>query len=888
MGLFSKKKKIIVSSVAYNLAGPQENRVQYLPTTVVGKILSGNNFSMGDVINTSMLTGPGIRLRSFARWARTRGYTAQVGQTASKLSVGDSIDVPLLTAQLPQIAGNEISIQTSEIGEAEYGFWADQWMSINHPDQITGDYEIDFNEVTNTVIITFVGGPVYSFQPVGFDPLKQYLYASYNYAGPGISGPVQVGTVIPVGSPAGYPDISTWQFKGASNNTADVILQTKVDTLTTYSDSRPAVIGSSTSSTTQAVNTLSTEYERTTYTGKAPGSNTVESLRETQYNMDTEIRVSTPVVVTTTADVGGGVTATTKTTTTTDTLLATLAYRVDTQVMSDKSWSPIKVFIYQRDSGNPILDAMFVSDADSGAFFPFSPIRQYNSMISTSNRPDIYKANKKAIKKATGGKYDEIVKGLQTSASLKDIDHGFLVHGVSLNTKEKAARKYLYKFFQFVFANGAGGVGEFNTWKIQWNLANQSKLNWKSWFDAQGNPGDPLFGNPEPTEIPYPAMPMRSLRVSSGAFNYNMSVKWSALSETVIAGLGKVGAKVGDVWLTVGATQNYDELLHTAGIYDGRSTAVGLITITWQDKANSHRVMSVWGLRHGNLVYKGKAVVHTAWEALTETEESGFIIPLHEGIFRELSIKDATQMSTACTYMVLNCYTVVKQKWYQTTLFKIVVIIIIIVVSVFTAGAGAAPAAGLLGTAAAVGAALGFVGLAAVIVGTIANALAAMLLSMLIMKASTALFGEKVGAVIGTIASIAAVSYGSGISSGQGFSASYGDMMSAQNIMKLTVAAGDGYTGYLKAENQEIINKSITLMDDFSTKSKEISLMYAQNIGPVGTTFNPIELTDSGKLFPETPNMFLSRTLLTGSDISGMTNDMIGNFVAVTTSTQLT
>ena len=113
-------------------------------------------------------------------------------------------------------------------------------------------------------------------------------------------------------------------------------------------------------------------------------------------------------------------------------------------------------------------------------------------------------------------------------------------------------------------------------------------------------------------------------------------------------------------------------------------------------------------------------------------------------------------------------------------------------------------------------------------------------------------------------------------------------MMSAQNIMKLTVAAGDGYTGYLKAENQEIINKSITLMDDFSTKSKEISLMYAQNIGPVGTTFNPIELTDSGKLFPETPNMFLSRTLLTGSDISGMTNDMIGNFVAVTTSTQLT
>jgi hypothetical protein len=887
MGLFSKKKKIIVSSVAYNLAGPQENRVQYLPTTVVGKILSGNNFSMGDVINTSMLTGPGIRLRSFARWARTQGYTAQVGQTASKLSVGDSIDVPILTTQLPQIVGSEINIQTSEIGVAEYGFWADQWMSINHPDQITGDYVIDFNEVTNTVTLTFVGGPVYSFQPVGFDPLKQYLYASYNYAGPGIAAPVQVGPIVPVGSPAGYPDTSSWQFKGATNTTADVILQTKVDTQTTYSDSRPAVIGSSTSSTTQSVTTLSSEYERTTYTGKSPGANTVKSLKETQYNMDTKVRVSTPVVVTTTADIGGGVIATTKTTTTTDTLLATLAYQLNSQVMSDKEWSPMKVFIYQRGSGNTILDAMFVSDDDSGAFFPFSPIRQYNSMISTTNRPDIYKANKKAIKKATGGKYDEIVKGLQTSPGLKDIDHGFLVHGVSLNTKEKAARKYLYKFFQFVFANGAGGTDEFNTWKIQWNLANQSKLNWKSWFDAQGNSGSPLFGNPEPTVIPYPAMPMRSLRVSSGAFNYNMSLDWSALSETVLPGLGKVGAKVGDVWLSVGATENYDEILHTAGIYDDRSTAVGLVTITWQDKLDSHRVMSIWNMRHGNLVYKGKSVVHTAWEALGETEESGFIVPLHEGIFREMSIKDATQMSTACTYMVLNCYTVVKQKWYQTTLFKIVIIIIIIVVSIFFPPAGGA-GAGLLGTAAAVGASLGFVGMAAVIVGAIANALAAMLLSMLIMKASTALFGDKVGAIVGTIASIAAVSYGSGVSSGQGFSASYGDMMSAQNIMKLSVAAGDGYTGYLKADAQETVTKSLKVMEDFAAKSKEISTMYAQNIGPIGTTFNPIELTDSVKLFPETPNMFLSRTLLTGSDIAGMTNDMIGNFVSVTTSTQLT
>ena len=886
MGVFSKKKKIFVSSVAYNLAGDQKDRVQYLPTTVVGTVLSGSNFSMGETINSSLLHGPGVRLRSFARWARTLGYTNLVGQTSSQLRIGANIDFALLATHLTKPEPGVVSIQTAEIGMADYAYWAEEWILANHPDLVDGDYELDFDEVANIIYIRF---PLitYTLTPVGFDPLAQYLYVSYNIVGAGVDGPIVPGPQIEVDSPSQFPSTAGWQSNGTTGIADSMVLVTKVDTVDTYSDSRPATSGTSQSTSTVNFPTTTDEYEKTLYGGKAPGSNKTTSTRSIRKNTTTKKRVSTPVVVVTNTSIGGGVTKTTTTTTTTDTVVTSYVYQTDTQESDDKSWSPMHLLIYKQNSGDAVLDAMFTPSADAGIFFPFIPIRQNNRMLSDNYHGNVFARNPKALKKATGAKYADLVKNIASTPSLKDIDHAYAVFGVALNTQEKAAKKYLYKFFQAVYALGAGGTGEYNSWKAAWNVANTSKLAWKDWFEAQSVPASPLYGLPEPKITPYPPVPNRSISVRSSRFNYYMTVSWNAMAETVFTGLGKPTAKVGDVWLTAGATANYFELLHSAGILGSRSSTGNLTTITWQDEPDSYRVMAIWGLRHDNIVYKGKGVGIGAHKALADNDESGFIVPLHEGVFRELSIKDATQMSTACTYLVFNCYTVVKQKWYQTGLFKIVVIGLIIVVSIFFPPAGGV-GAGLLGTAAAVGASLGLVGLTAVIVGAIANALAAMLLSMLIMKTSTALFGDKIGAIVGTIASIAAVAYGTSLSSGQGFAASYGDMMSAQNIMKLSIAAGDGYTGYLKAENQDIIDKSLKLMEEYSEKSKEISNMYAQNIGFKGATFDPMLLTESAKLYPETPSMFLSRTLLTGSDISGMTNDMIGNFVAVTTSTQLT
>ena len=51
-------------------------------------------------------------------------------------------------------------------------------------------------------------------------------------------------------------------------------------------------------------------------------------------------------------------------------------------------------------------------------------------------------------------------------------------------------------------------------------------------------------------------------------------------------------------------------------------------------------------------------------------------------------------------------------------------------------------------------------------------------------------------------------------------------------------------------------------------------------MGPANV-FNPLELAEiSGPAFGEPPSMFLERTLLTGSDISAITHDLITNYAS--------
>jgi uncharacterized protein (DUF2062 family) len=203
-----------------------------------------------------------------------------------------------------------------------------------------------------------------------------------------------------------------------------------------------------------------------------------------------------------------------------------------------------------------------------------------------------------------------------------------------------------------------------------------------------------------------------------------------------------------------------------------------------------------------------------------------------------------------------------------------------IALTVATGGAGAI---GLLGTAGSVGASLGFTGLMATIVGAIANAIAAMIVMQLISFVSIRVFGAKLGAIIATVASVAAMTVGASMMNGMSLSAAWGNMMSATNLLKLTNAAIGGMGDYIQASTAELLAQTQKVTEDYEKASKDIQQQYIDTFGLGKFWFDPNQLTNNnpGGLV-EAPQSFLDRTLMTGSDIADMSLNMVSDFASMT------
>lgn len=890
MGLFSSKKKITVGSTMYNLAGDINERIQYLPTAINTKIISGNAQSIGEVIRGSLLSGPGMRMRSYARWARNSGYTDRLGMQTGKLTVGSDVDAGVIAAGIPHAPDEDVVIQTAEIGLADYGYWADQWMLANHPDQVSDNYEIDMDEELNEIYILFGGLVTYTFTPVNFDSTAAYLYFSYMLVKRNDTGPLVPGTETPVADEASLPDTSSYTPVGSTSTPQSEDLEDEELTEITYSDATPPETSTVTTPHTDAYSDVENVYEKIVFTGSSGSGAALLSVRNVQTNFKVGYIKTEVDVDTTTEDIGGGVIKTTKVTTTTQTIDFNWSYRKDTQDLILTQWSAMNVVIYKEGDGNAVYDAMFLPDENMGSFIPFIPLREWGTFIGPDYEPDLFSWTSKAVKRSMNKKIDFVIEQLEDNDSIGDIDFAYLSYGVSLNTKENASKKYIYKFFQAVGAMGAGGSAEQAAWSTAWDAASVTQNHWAAWKTAQSDPLDPLYGTPEPLQAVYPNQPLKKLTVFSDVTNYNMTVSWTGISEvTDIPGLGRPGAKVGDLWFEQNSQESREELLVSRGNFDSRTIITDFVTLYWQEEPDTFRALTISGLHHTNIVYKGKGVDIDGIDALNDPEESGFIIPLHEGVMRSMSLKDSTQMSTACTYMILNYYQVTKQKWYQSSWFKIVIVVIAIVITVVTWGGGSPISAGLLGTAASVGAAVGLAGTAAIIAGAAINAIAGMIVAQLIMKASVSLFGPEVGAIVGAIASVAVVSMGTSLASGGTATAGLQSMTSAANLTKLTAAVGNGLAEAAAGKLEDIGKDIAELEQSYKEEIMSVYNAWSQNLGFNKSTIDIQELTESSRVdyIYENLDTFLTRTLWTGSDIAGITNGLVSDFSEASITTVL-
>lgn len=892
MGLFSSKKKTYVSSSVYNMAGDVKDRPQFLKTLATGHVLGDNGRTFTQDSLDSYLGGPGITLRRFGRWARDSGYNANVGTVNSSVSVLANLNTNALAAELVNIFGKPIYLNEASIAATDYGMWAAQYVLANYPDRYLHEWTADYNEGSGEIILNMRGMSPVRFVPSGYVKYAQYLYVSLNQEREATSS----------------SEMSAWAAGNGPSRvgyvqTTNSVVPTSVELMTTTTvvqvvDGEEPVYDVIENPTTQVVDLLSSVYTKHEVLPDAATDLVVGDVTKSIH-----IRERYEIIEKTTSDTlveeletGNRTTTVTRV----DQVIRKITeHQVGTVTVREKAWGNEQIFIYRRNTGRPALDALFAGAATAGTFFPTIPIRIENKFVSENDYAYLLPWVRKAVRRSTNNTFDKLVELVGDNKSINDIDFAYMVFGCSLNTPEMTAKRYIYEFFRNIGL--ADGGAAMNAFWAQYQAALASWDAWVKWYTSGRYTVPNMWGYsepvPEPVRLPMPTLPAQSITVSS-AQNYNINITFASVVETVHSGVYAAGVKVGDLRIIKGGSQTlevYPEqlpddygnvtnpLMYNALARFARSlgTTIHEIVIDWQTGPQTFRRLTITNPVHTNNVYGGKSVVIDGWEALDDNEESGFIIPMQDETLRAMPIPVATQLCTASTYMVFNCYQVVKQKWYQTGLFQIIVIIIVIVVAVFTSGASAGASGGLLGTNAAVGTAIGFSGTAAIVAGAIANAVVGMIVAKIISKASIAIFGDKLGGIIGAIVSVVAISVGTQMAGGQSFTASFGNMMSAENLFKLTSSLADGVSQYVAASTADIQAQTADVLADYQQQAKALSEKYMAEFGQ-GGVLDGTTLTGVLAFKLEDPATFLSRTLMNGTDIADMSLSMLDNFSDLT------
>ena len=876
---------VSVSSVVYNLAGDITKRPNYLKTLVIGNVVSQTDFSMGQTINGGYINGPGIKLRNFARWAESSGYNALMGFMNAQVNIGDSIDQDVLATRIPVDPGEVALVQAADINFNSLARFSEPYVYENHPTQwdlawvaslqSNGDIEIIFPDTTTA---TFTPSPA-------FDPNARYMNVRYVTANSGTEDPVVEGTPVDVAVGDPFPDVTGWTVVHDDTPIPSVLVLTEtVDVLITYSDGRPDETSHTETPRDENFDKIEGEYSRTVGMPSVPPA--INQQRQWQYHIQDATAVDLPpVVVTVEEEIEPGVTKTTETTTVDQELDLTRQYRDDTQDITLSSRSAIKAWNYKYQTGDAVLDAMFNPEETNGQFFPYIPFRINNQPVTPILAPVFYEPAKKAFRKSVNGRFDKTLLDIEDNDDIAEIDYIYAMFGVSLNTIEDASKEYIYRLFQYLLGNTFEDAA-YNDWKAANIVYKEATDAYNAWqiIQQDGPEDDPLYGTPPPVVPAPPVMPKRGIHIASGGIpqmNFNQIISWAAMSETTGVGQKRPGAKGGELWWDALSDEVFPDVVYNGSYVETGDIRVQRVILNWQETDNSWRALAFWDLYHMNNVYNGNVVLTRAVEALIDPDESGFIIPLHVDLYKQLSIVKSTQMSTACCYMIFNCYTINKQKWYQTGIFKVLVVVVIAIISVWTGGASA----GLLGSSLGVGTSLGFSGTLALIVGAVANAVAAMILTQIITSASTQLFGEKIGGIIGTIASMVAIGVGTSVAGGGSALDGFTNMLKADNILKLTEAAGKGIVEYVNSATMDIQRETAEYAKEGEQLQKQISTAYGDNIGYSRGIFNPLGLTDAATQLgfePESLDSFLSRTLMTGSEIAQMSQTLLDNFTQVT------
>ena len=904
MGLFDDEKIVTVSSTMYNLAGDEEDRPDFLKSTLFGAIIA-NRPSLGEEITQSYLHGPGINMRQFFNWCKRNDFVGLPDVTFQRNTAVDSDVVAAVIGVPADPPGLEIVISNAEISDGSYVLFAEKYIFDNHPDKITDDWIAGYDPSTNTITIQFEDGSTAMFNPVGYNSKKQYISAKYYYTEPSnetdwVSNPVESIDVL--------PDLSDWEEIENNPSFTVVPLTRTANVVVSYNNGDPDENSSYDASTTGEQHTSTLTYEVHERSTDDPSGTKVVWDHNIMYLTATDhVTNDYNDVTVVNEDLGGGVIKTTTTTVTGQQVTDRWDSQTDERVITEGAvFSDEDMYIYEIGSGEPTLDALVEEAQESGweEFFPYIPLRLKNKALDHSDfiNSGLYDECRTAYRRATNGEQiDDILASIEDNDDVDDIDYASLVYGVSINVKEQACRRYIAKFFQEMipFQNSnSNTIADFQAGVAAHEAALLELEEWEA--DAAAREEENWATRSRPPEVPkMPSLPTTTVRLrvdDSKVDDFDTRIYWNHIEQEVVDGTFEftdpdtlvtrqsifnecaISSGGSITWRERdGYNQPRSDNAEPTVRYTNKS--VKGIQIRHQISDTQHVLITVYGLVHKNVIYDGEYVKITANEALGDEDISGFVIPLHYQTMIELGIKDYTQMSTACTHVMFNAYEVVTRKWYEKGIFKILLVILVIVIAVIVFPGAFAGGGGLLGGNLAVGGALGLSGTAALVAGVVANYLAALVVSQMLSPVLTNIFGEKWGPLIGALLSFAI-----------GFAAG-GFQFNIKNLLGFTNALANGYAGYMQGETAEMYQDFEKEREKYEKEMERIQDLI-DGLGGNDLYFDPLSLTDTsygngssgqGSYVPETVDEFIQRTMMTGSDLVQISQSLVYDHAQIST-----
>lgn len=297
----------------------------------------------------------------------------------------------------------------------------------------------------------------------------------------------------------------------------------------------------------------------------------------------------------------------------------------------------------------PTLDQLFDGEGSvGGEFFPFIYFRFGKVSEGADKTSESYKDNEKLCK-YLGLNYEQLVDGVHENPDINDVEQAMMMFAVPANTTNELEQKYLFEFFSRLF------------------LAQGTNLRFQS--EAQADIASRQLAG---SDLQPPGIVIQDAR-------FKMS-----LNNRGIYRIRKKGS-VAPVGQHSSGFQSFN-VTRTFVEYDGvnpepiQYQAVVPMSYHYYRKQVTHDVyeeLQVVGL-------ETRFHINGQYSTTGDEEDKILIVPLDHSITENYSIPEREILYARSLQYVFNSLVVVKLKWYQTGLFKVLITIAAIVISIYT------------------------------------------------------------------------------------------------------------------------------------------------------------------------------------------------------------